>query len=60
MKKLFIGFISFAAALAIGTFSISYSSQADHGRPPAPQKPDFVQSVDVSKDYNSTTAVKAL
>ncbi|WP_257208500.1 hypothetical protein [Bacillus mycoides] len=29
-------FISFAAVLTIGSFTESYTSQADHGRPPAP------------------------
>ncbi|SCC42870.1 Phr family secreted Rap phosphatase inhibitor [Bacillus mycoides] len=38
----------------------SFTYQASHADFPAPQRPDFVQSVDVSKDYNSTTAEKAL
>ncbi|WP_176543075.1 hypothetical protein [Bacillus cereus] len=36
MKKVLIGFFSFAAVLTIGSFAESYTSQADHGRPPAP------------------------
>ncbi|WP_242222612.1 hypothetical protein [Bacillus cereus group sp. BfR-BA-01380] len=38
MKKLLIGF---AAVLTIGNVSVSYSQQADHGRPPAPKNPDL-------------------
>ncbi|WOA60680.1 hypothetical protein [Bacillus mycoides] len=45
MKKIVMGFISFAAVLTIGSFTESYTPQADHGRPPAPQRPDFI-SVD--------------
>ncbi|HDR7793703.1 TPA: Phr family secreted Rap phosphatase inhibitor [Bacillus luti] len=49
---------------AIGIVSIginsSFTYQAGHADFPAPQRPDFVQSVDVSKDYNQTTAEKAL
>ncbi|SFC85279.1 hypothetical protein SAMN04488168_110145 [Bacillus sp. 491mf] len=41
MKKLLIGFVGFAAVLTIGNVSFSYSQQADHGRPPAPQNPDL-------------------
>lgn len=41
MKKLLIGFVGFAAVLTIGNVSVSYSQQADHGRPPAPKKPDL-------------------
>ncbi|PFJ16504.1 hypothetical protein COI89_10865 [Bacillus cereus] len=41
MKKILIGFVSFATVLVIGSFTESYSPQADHGRPPAPAKPDF-------------------
>ncbi|EOO23485.1 hypothetical protein ICM_05643 [Bacillus cereus BAG1X2-3] len=36
MKKVLMGFVSFAAVLTIGGFAESYTSQADHGRPPAP------------------------
>ncbi|MCU4770744.1 MULTISPECIES: hypothetical protein [Bacillus cereus group] len=45
MKKVLMGFVSFAAVLTIGSFTESYTSQADHGRPPAPQRPDYI-SVD--------------
>ncbi|SCC21347.1 Uncharacterized protein BC10311_01999 [Bacillus wiedmannii] len=45
--------------MSIGVNS-SFTYQASHADFPAPQRPDFVQSVDVSKDYNSTAAVKAL
>ncbi|ARJ25751.1 hypothetical protein EXW35_32030 (plasmid) [Bacillus mycoides] len=45
MKKIVMGFIGFAVALTIGSFTESFTSQADHGRPPAPQRPDFI-SVD--------------
>ncbi|MED2486521.1 hypothetical protein P4120_00395 [Bacillus thuringiensis] len=41
MKKVLMGFVSFAAVLTIGSFAESYTSQADHGRPPAPQRPDL-------------------
>ncbi|MED1380941.1 hypothetical protein EXW59_00070 (plasmid) [Bacillus mycoides] len=44
MKKIVWGVMSFAAVLTIGSFTESYSSQADHGRPPAPQRPDFISS----------------
>ena len=37
----------------------SFTYQAGHADFPAPQRPDFVQSVEVSKDYNTTTAEKA-
>ncbi|MED3541867.1 hypothetical protein ABEX53_29965 [Bacillus toyonensis] len=47
MKKVLMGFVSFAAVLTIGGFAESYTSQADHGRPPAPQRPDYI-SVDGS------------
>ncbi|PEB47831.1 hypothetical protein CON65_10540 [Bacillus pseudomycoides] len=36
MKKLLVGTVSFVSVLGIGLFTNSYSSQADHGRPPAP------------------------
>lgn len=45
MKKVLIGFFSFAAVLTIGSFTESFSSQADHGRPPAPQRPDYISNV---------------
>ncbi|MGQ0453322.1 hypothetical protein ACT4UM_12145 [Bacillus sp. SS-TM] len=41
MKRVLMGFVSFAAVLTIGSFTESYTSQADHGRPPAPQRPDL-------------------
>ncbi|KAA6457671.1 MULTISPECIES: hypothetical protein [Bacillus] len=44
MKKIVMGFISFAAVLTIGSFTESYTSQADHGRPPAPQRPDYISA----------------
>ncbi|EJR17921.1 MULTISPECIES: Phr family secreted Rap phosphatase inhibitor [Bacillus] len=48
----------------IGIISIGINSaftyQASHADLPAPQRPDLVQSVDVGKDYNSTTAEKTL
>ncbi|PGX11815.1 hypothetical protein [Bacillus sp. AFS033286] len=44
MKKIVLGLISFVAVLTIGSFTESYTSQADHGRPPAPQRPDFISS----------------
>ncbi|MED2037549.1 hypothetical protein P4V58_09990 [Bacillus wiedmannii] len=44
MKKVLIGFFSFAAVLTIGSFTESFTSQADHGRPPAPQRPDYISS----------------
>ncbi|HDX9530012.1 hypothetical protein P4388_29645 [Bacillus thuringiensis] len=44
MKKVLIGFFSFSAVLTIGSFTESYISQADHGRPPAPQRPDYISS----------------
>lgn len=62
MKKT-IGKIALGIAFT-GIFSFglnaNLTSQAGHEHFPAPQKPDFVQSVDASKDYSSTTAVKAL
>ncbi|HDR7717952.1 hypothetical protein VSY18_10890 [Bacillus albus] len=36
MKKLLMGFFGFSAVLTIGSFTESFTSQADHGRPPAP------------------------
>ncbi|MDA2450887.1 MULTISPECIES: hypothetical protein [Bacillus] len=44
MKKVLMGFVSFAAVLTIGSFTESYTSQADHGRPPVPQRPDYISS----------------
>ncbi|GAB6440106.1 MULTISPECIES: Phr family secreted Rap phosphatase inhibitor [Bacillus] len=51
--------LSVLGIVSIGLNS-SFTYQAGHADFPAPQKPDFVQSVDASKDYNLTTAVKAL
>ncbi|EEK99603.1 hypothetical protein bcere0013_32210 [Bacillus cereus BDRD-ST26] len=45
--------------MSIGVNS-SFTYQASHADFPAPQRPDLVQSVDVGKDYNSTTAEKTL
>ncbi|WP_439021966.1 hypothetical protein [Bacillus thuringiensis] len=62
MKKI-IGKIALGIAFT-GIFSFGLNAnltgQAGHEHFPAPQKPDLVQSVDVSKDYNSTTTEKAL
>ncbi|MEB8704473.1 hypothetical protein ACQKNT_27750 [Bacillus cereus] len=44
MKKVLMGLFSFSAVLTIGIFAESYTSQADHGRPPAPQRPDYTSS----------------
>ncbi|HDR4723619.1 Phr family secreted Rap phosphatase inhibitor [Bacillus cereus group sp. Sample62] len=51
--------LSVIGIVSIGLNS-SFTYQAGHADFPAPQRPDFVQSVDISKDYNSTTAEKAL
>lgn len=51
--------LSVIGIVSIG-FNSSFTYQAGHADFPAPQKPDFVQSVDASKDYNSTTAEKTL
>ncbi|MEB9551876.1 hypothetical protein P4J60_27795 [Bacillus cereus] len=56
MKKVLIGFFSFAAVLTIGSFAESYTSQADHGRPPAPQRPDYVSSYE-NKAHGNTGVV---
>ncbi|MEF7559011.1 hypothetical protein [Bacillus thuringiensis] len=45
MKKLPMGFFGFSAVLTIGSFTESFTSQADHGRPPAPQRPDYISNV---------------
>ncbi|MDA1761903.1 Phr family secreted Rap phosphatase inhibitor [Bacillus cereus] len=62
MKKT-IGKIALGIAFT-GIFSFglnaNLTSQAGHEHFPAPQKPDFVQSVEVSIDYNSTTVEEAL
>lgn len=58
MKKILMGFVSFAAILTIGSFTESYTPQADHGRPPAPQRPDFIsdyESVNVSGNNELVT-----
>lgn len=47
-----MGTVSFIAVLGIGTFTDSYSSQADHGRPPALQIPDYAPTYSVD-DYNN-------
>lgn len=51
--------IAFAGIAAFG-LNANLTSQAGHEHFPAPQKPDLVQSVDVSTVYNSTTAEKSL
>ncbi|HHT7189702.1 TPA: Phr family secreted Rap phosphatase inhibitor [Bacillus cereus] len=51
--------LSVIGIVAIGTHG-SFTYQASHADFPAPQRPDFVQSVDVSKDHNQTTAEKTL
>ena len=56
MKKVLIGFFSFAAVLTIGSFAESYTSQANHGRPPAPQRPDYVSSYE-NKAHGNTGVV---
>ncbi|PEE11080.1 hypothetical protein CN331_17680 [Bacillus cereus] len=53
MKKVLMGFVSFAAVLTIGSFTESYTSQADHGRPPAPQRPDYISSYENTDDGNT-------
>lgn len=53
MKKVLMGFVSFAAVLTIGSFTESYTSQADHGRPPAPQRPDYISSYENMDDGNT-------
>ncbi|MBJ8054877.1 hypothetical protein JDS87_23730 [Bacillus cereus] len=58
MKKVLMGFFSFAAVLTIGSFTESYTSQADHGRPPAPQRPDYISSYENTAHGN--TGVVAL
>ncbi|MEW4318474.1 hypothetical protein Q0N71_20725 [Bacillus thuringiensis] len=55
---------------ALNTLGLSFTSETPKtqlgyvalniGDTPAPQRPNLVQSVDVSKDYNSTTTEKAL
>lgn len=49
--------LSVIGIVSIGVNS-SFTYQASHADFPAPQRPDLVQSVDVGKDYNSTTAEK--
>lgn len=51
--------VSVIGIVSIGLNS-SFTYQAGHADFPAPQRPDFVQSIDLSKDYNSTTAEKSL
>ncbi|AAP27326.1 MULTISPECIES: Phr family secreted Rap phosphatase inhibitor [Bacillus] len=59
ISSVFLG-LSVFGILATGIHS-SFTYQAGHADLPAPQRPDLVQSVDASKDYNSTTtAEKAL
>ncbi|WP_088293385.1 Phr family secreted Rap phosphatase inhibitor [Bacillus mycoides] len=49
--------LSVIGILSAGIHS-SFTYQAGHADLPAPQRPDFVQTVDTSKDYNPTTAEK--
>lgn len=58
MGKIALG-IAFTGIFSFG-LNANLTSQAGHEHFPAPQKPDFVQSVEVSKDYNSTTVEEAL
>ncbi|HGA0511251.1 TPA: Phr family secreted Rap phosphatase inhibitor [Bacillus pacificus] len=51
--------LSVFGILATGIHN-SFTYQAGHADLPAPQRPDLVQSVDVSKDYNSTIAEKTI
>ncbi|MED0959800.1 Phr family secreted Rap phosphatase inhibitor [Bacillus paramycoides] len=51
--------LSVIGIVSIGLNS-SFTYQAGHADFPVPQRSDFVQSVDFSKDYNSTTAEIAL
>ncbi|MGE6553194.1 hypothetical protein ACQKFK_31045 [Bacillus mycoides] len=57
MKKIVWGFMSFAAVLTIGSFAESYASQADHGRPPAPQRPDADTNISGSSADGNTGLV---
>ncbi|MGF2770056.1 hypothetical protein [Bacillus cereus] len=64
MKKIKLSIIGLAV-ISITTLGLSFTSETPKkqlgyvalniGDTPAPQRPDLVQSVDVSKDYNSTT-----
>jgi hypothetical protein len=58
LSKIALGF-AFTGIFAFG-LNANLTNQAGHEHFPAPQKPDFVQSDDVSNGYNSTTAEKAL
>ncbi|GAB6461479.1 MULTISPECIES: Phr family secreted Rap phosphatase inhibitor [Bacillus] len=51
--------LSVIGIISIGINS-SFTYQASHADLPAPQRPDLVQSVDTSKDYNPTTTKKTL
>ncbi len=69
MKKIKLSIIGLAV-ISITTLGLSFTSETPKtqlgyvalniGDTPAPQRPDLVQSIDVSKDYNSTTTEKAL
>ncbi|MBG9715040.1 hypothetical protein ABD96_12980 [Bacillus cereus] len=69
MKKIKLSIIGLAV-ISITTLGLSFTSETPKtqlgyvalniGDTPAPQRPGLVQSVDVSKDYNSTTTEKAL
>ncbi|KAA0779377.1 Phr family secreted Rap phosphatase inhibitor [Bacillus sp. AR2-1] len=51
--------LSVIGIVSIGLNS-SFTYQAGHADFPAPQRPNFIQSVDISKDYSSTTVEKTL
>ncbi|CAM4110754.1 hypothetical protein COJ48_12405 [Bacillus cereus] len=69
MKKIKLSIIGLAV-MGISTLGLGYTSEIpitqqgyvalNIGDTPAPQRPDFFKSVDVSKDYNSTTTEKSL
>ncbi|MGH1284279.1 hypothetical protein [Bacillus toyonensis] len=69
MKKIKFSIIGLAV-MSIATLGLGFTSETPKtqlgyvalniGDTPAPQKPDLVQSVDVSKDFNSPTTEKAL
>ena len=44
MKKVLIGFLVFCC-FNYWKFYRIFTSQADHGRPPAPQRPDYISNV---------------
>lgn len=58
ISSIVLGF-SVLGIVSIGLNS-SFTYQAGHADFPTPQRPDLVQSVDTSKDYNPTTTEKTL